>query len=134
MKFSYIKLADGVLRPILPIKISYKKGSSVKYYGLVDSGADKTYIAAELAGLLGIENIYSGREESISGVNGLSKAYFYPITLNIGGWDFNIEAGFMEDSTLSVLGYGILGQIGLFDKCAVKFDFKKREMDIIPNK
>ena len=132
MKFPYIKLANGVYRPILPFTISYQNGRPIKYFGLVDSGADKTYIASELAGVIGIKDLYKGKEESVSGINGKSKAYFHTATINVGGWEFDIEAGFMEGSTLTSLGYGILGQIGLFDNCAIKFNFKKHEIEIFP--
>ena len=141
MKFPYIKLANNLYRPILPFTVSYKKGTPIKsykkgtpikYFGLVDSGADKTYIASELAGVLGVKDLSMGKEESVAGINGLSKAYFHPVTINIGGWNFDIKAGFMEGSTLASLGYGILGQIGLFDNCVVKFNLRKFEMEITP--
>lgn len=132
MKFPYIKLANGIHRPILPLTVYYQKGTPIKYFGLVDSGADKTYIASELAGVLGVKNLTTGKVESVAGVNGLSKAYFHPVKINIGGWNFDIEAGFMEGSMLTSLGYGILGQIGLFNNCTVKFSFRKLEMEIIP--
>jgi hypothetical protein len=133
MKFPYIKLISGVSRPILPLKISYKKGQSLNYYGLVDSGADNTYFGSELMDYLGIEKLKNGRAESVRGINGISKAYFFPIVINIGGWDFNIEAGFMEDSSLTSLGHGLLGQAGLFDQCSIKFTRRKLEIDIIPD-
>ena len=132
MKFPYIKLANGLYRPILPFTVSYKKGIPIKYFGLVDSGADKTYIASELAGVLGVKDLSTGKEESVQGINGLSKSYFHPVTINIGGWNFDIEAGFMEGSTLTSLGCGILGQIGLFDNCTIKFNLRKFEMEITP--
>ena len=130
MKFPYIKLAPNLYRPILPFTVSYKKGIPIKYFGLVDSGADKTYLASEIAGVLGVKDLSAGKEESVQGINGLSKSYFHPVTINIGGWNFDIEAGFMEGSVLTSLGYGILGQIGLFDNCIIKFNLRKFDMEI----
>ena len=40
MKFPYMDLGQGIYRPILPFNISYRGGRIVKYFGLVDSGAD----------------------------------------------------------------------------------------------
>ncbi len=131
MKFPYINIAKGTYRPVLPLTVCYKKGKPIKYFALVDSGADKTYLASELAPVLGISDLTIGRKESVSGINGLSDdVYFHSITINIGGWDFDIETGFMGGSNLSSIGYGILGQIGLFDNCTVKFSFKKLEVEI----
>ncbi len=133
MKFPYIHIAKGKYRPVLPFTISYNKGTPIKYFALVDSGADKTYIASELASVIGISDLKTGRKESVSGINGApNNVYFHPVTINIGGWDFDIEAGFMEGSNLTSNGYGILGQIGLFDNCIVKFNFRKLEMEITP--
>lgn len=133
MKFPYIHIAKGTYRPVLPFTISYNKGTPIKYFALVDSGADKTYIASEMAPILGISNLKSGKKNSVSGISGVpNNVYFHPITINIGGWNFDIEAGFMEGSNLTSNGYGILGQIGLFDNCTVKFNFRKLEMEITP--
>ena len=132
MKFPYTKLITGVHRPILPFLIYYKNEMPLKYFGLVDSGADKTYFGAELANILGIKNLENGKPEHVAGVNGISNAFFHPITINIGGYNFNIEAGFVKDSNLISLGYGLLGQIGLFGNFDIKFSFRKLEMELTP--
>ena len=67
------------------------------------------------------------------GIGGVSKVYFHSVTIIIGGHNFAIEAGFTTDSTISNLGYGLLGQIGLFDYCTVKFNRQKFELEIIPS-
>ncbi len=131
MKFPYIKLITGIERPIIPFEISYKNAGSLRYYGLIDSGADHSYFGSEMASPLGID-LYSGRKDKVVGINGLSDVYFHPITLNIGGNNFNIEAGFMKDSNLTSLGYGLLGQVGLFDQCSIKFSRRKFEIEINP--
>jgi len=132
MKFPYMKLGQGVYRPIIPFYISYQGGKLIKYFGLVDSGADYTYIASELAPLMGIKDLKSGREDSVTGIGGKAKIYFLPITVNIGGHNFNIEAGFTTDSTITAFGCGLLGQVGLFDYCTIKFNRRKFEMEITP--
>jgi len=126
-------LGQGIYRPILPFDISYQGGRTIKYFGLVDSGADYSYIASELAPLLGIKDIKSGRENSVTGIGGKARIYFHPITINIGGHNFEIEAGFTTDSIITHFGCGLLGQVGLFDYCNIKFSRRKFEIEIIPN-
>lgn len=75
MKFPYMNLGQGIHRPIIPFNISYQGGRTVKYFGLVDSGADYSYIASELAPLIGIKNIKSGREDLVTGIGGKTKVY-----------------------------------------------------------
>ena len=107
MKFPYIHIAKGTYRPVLPFTVSYNNATPIKYFALVDSGADKTYIASELASILGISDLKTGKKGSVSGINGLpNNVYFHPVTINVGGWDFDIEAGFMEGSNLTSNGYG----------------------------
>ena len=132
MKFPYMNLGQGIYRPIVPFHVSYQESKAIKYFGLVDSGADFTYIAGELAPLIGIKDIKSGREGSVAGIGGVSKVYFHPVTINIGGNNFDIEAGFTTDSTISDFGCGLLGQVGLFDFCTIKFSRRKFEMEIVP--
>ena len=132
MKFPYMNLGQGIYRPILPFHISYQGGKQIKYFGLVDSGADYTYIASELAPLIGIKNLKTGREESVTGIGGKAKVYFHPVTINVGGHDFEIEAGFTTDSTITHFGCGLLGQVGLFDYCAIKFNRRKFEIELTP--
>ena len=132
MKFPYLKLGPNIYRPILPFTVSYRDGLPLKYFGLVDSGADYTLIAGELATLIGIKDIETGRKELVTGIGGASPVYFHNIMINIGGHDFRIEAGFTTDSTLSGLGYGLLGQVGLFDHCTIKFSRRKFEVEVTP--
>lgn len=105
----------------------------LKYFGLVDSGADKSYLGVEFAGILGIENLEGGKMEHVAGVNGISIAYFHPVAFNIGGHKFNTEIGFVTDSNLTSSGYALLGQTGLFDHFDVRFSFKKLEMELVAN-
>ena len=117
-------------RPILPFLISYKNGIPLKYFGLVDSGADKSYMGVEFTSILGIKNLEKGKMEQVAGVNGVSAAYFHPVALNIGGHRFSTEIGFVTDSNLTSSGYALLGQMGLFDHFDVRFSFKKLEMEL----
>lgn len=130
MKFRYKKISQKILRPVIPISVSYKNGKSVKYFALLDSGADKCYLAAEIAPLIGIPNYKTGRRDDVSGINGKSDAYFHKVTVYIGGWPYEVEVGFMEKSSLTMLGYGVLGHQPFFELFSVKFDFKKEEIEL----
>ena len=77
MKFRYKKIAQKILRPVVPIAVSYKNGKTVKYFALIDSGADRSYLASEIAPLIGIPNYKTGHKEDVSGINGKSDAYFH---------------------------------------------------------
>lgn len=130
MKFCYKKIAQKILRPVIPISVSYKNGKPVKYFALVDSGADRSYFAAEIAPLVGIPNYETGHREDVSGINGKSDAYFHKVTISVGGWPYEMEVGFMEKSSLTMLGYGVLGHRPFFELFSVKFDFEKEEIEL----
>ncbi len=130
MKFHYKKILQKVLRPVIPIAVSYKNGKPVKYFALIDSGADRCYMAAEIAPVVGIPNYKTGRRDDVSGINGNSDAYFHKVTIVVGGWPYEIEVGFMEKSSLTMLGYGVLGHRPFFDLFSVKFDFPKEEIEL----
>ena len=130
MKFRYKKIAQKILRPVIPISVAYKKGKPVKYFALLDSGADRCYFASEIASVIGIPNYKLGRREDVSGINGKSDAYFHKVTITIGGWPYEVEVGFMEKSSLTMLGYGVLGHRPLFEFFSIKFDFQKEEIEL----
>ena len=56
--------------------------------------------------------------------------YLHPVTIEVGGWDFKIEAGFMPDVAGRVIPYGIVGQKGFFENFIVRFDLKKEEVEL----
>lgn len=130
MKFRYKKIALKTLRPVIPISVSYKKGRPVKYFALVDSGADRCYFAAEIAPLVGIVDYKIGRKDKVGGINGESDAYFHTVTVSVGGWPYEMEVGFMEKSSLTLLGYGVFGHRPFFEFFSVKFDFEKEEVEL----
>ena len=130
MKFPYYKLERSVERPIVPIKVS-SGDKAVRYFGLVDSGADMNLFHSEISDLLGIK-LEDGIQGYMKGaVEGRSQAYYvHPITLNIAGKSYETHAAFM--SNLSKSGHGLLGQrtfFNLFKK--ISFDFDKKEVEIV---
>ena len=130
MKFPYKKLPSGRVRPIIPLQVSYKGGKSLGYFALVDSGADICIFHTEIADIIGIKNIESGRKSLVGGITqGEVQAYYtHPVTITVGGWNYDIEVAFMP--TLSKLGYGLLGQSGFFSIFSIKFDFLKEEIEL----
>lgn len=123
-------LGKSILRPIIPIKISYN-GFNARYAALIDSGADFCIFDAEVGEYLGI-NVRSGSKEVFGGVQekGGAVAFFHEITLSVGGYDVKTLAGFSYD--IAKYGYGLLGQKGFFDIFVVKFDLMEKEIELKP--
>lgn len=129
MKFKYKKYAADILRPVIPIEIIHKE-LSVPYEVLVDSGADICIFDAQIGDILGID-LLKGKEQKVAGLTGIAESYFiHPITIAVGGWKYNIEAGFLAH--MGDFGYGVVGQKGFFDKFIVKFDLIKEEIELKP--
>ncbi|MBI2506553.1 MAG: aspartyl protease family protein [Candidatus Colwellbacteria bacterium] len=127
MKFRYKKYGPGILRPVIPIEISFQN-RSVPYEVLVDSGADFCIFDAEIGELLGID-IKNGEPQRVSGITGTIETYYvHPITVKVGGWSYSIKAGFLPN--IAPLGYGVVGQKGFFDIFVVKFDLIKEEIEL----
>jgi hypothetical protein len=123
MKFQYKKLASGVSRPIIPITVRNRgTGASVRYFVLVDSGADNCMFGPDIAEVLGIK-IGKGRPSTVSGVVARQsrKYYRHDVEIEIGGVWRKTEVGFMP--TLSKNGHGFVGRYGFFDR----FNFVKFE-------
>jgi len=135
MQFPYkkFKLADGteLLKPIIPIGLLYN-GKFVRYEALIDSGADFNIFNAEIGELLGID-IQSGKKVKFSGIDGEPfDVFLHNLTLEIGGWQYKIVAGFSYQ--ISPYGFGILGQKGFFDLFRIRFIFAKGIIEIAPER
>lgn len=127
MKFKYKKFGRGILRPVIPIEVIHNS-QSVFYEVLVDSGADLCIFSSGIAELLDID-LEKGEKKMIEGVTGVPEYYYlHPITLKVGGWDYQIKAGFF--SKIAKVGYGVVGQQGFFDKFVIKFDLIKEEIEL----
>jgi aspartyl protease len=127
MKFRYKKYGPDVLRPVIPIEITYEE-RSIKYEALVDSGADFCIFDAQIAAILGIQ-VENGQSREVAGITGTKEKYYvHSITLKIGGWPYKTDVGFLPN--IARLGYGVVGQRGFFDKFVVKFDLQKEEIEL----
>ena len=128
MEFKYKKIAPGILRPIIQVNLMHST-KSIQYEVLVDSGADICIFDSVIGELLGL-NIVTGEEYFVAGVTGVPEKYYvHDITIDIGGYKYDIEAGFMKRPTDS---YGIIGQKGFFEFFTVKFIYSKQKIEIKP--
>lgn len=122
MKFSYVKLPtkQGKFVELPLIDIIFPFG---RYFCLVDSGAEFCYFHAKIGEILGLK-IKEGRVISSRGITGGEfTAHFHTVNIKIGGWDYEIEAGFSYE-----LGtpFGILGREGFFNLFKVCFSHPKK--------
>ena len=138
MKFPYLKFPGETseafpnrkanLRPVIPVTLTYQ-GNSLRFQSLIDSGADWCVFHGEIAKELGID-LKSGKQQHFFGVGGLKQfAYFHAIQMEIGGWKFPCYCAFADDLKTP---YGLLGQVGFFDKFQVRFDLIKEEIELKP--
>lgn len=141
MKFDYFKFpiekkseifGYSILKPIIPIMI-ISGAKNTTYAALIDSGADFCIFDAEIGEYLGLD-IKSGLKENFGGIQDRSgaEAYFHEVDLSLGGNKFRTSVGFSYD--IAKHGYGILGQIGFFEKFIVKFDYSKERIEITEKK
>lgn len=129
MKFRYKRYDSGFIRPIIPVTLTIN-GRKIPYEALVDSGADICIFDAQLAELAGLD-ITTGTERSVAGITGQAeRQYLHPIRINVGGWEHQVEAGFLPN--IGQYGYGVLGQKGFFEFFKVTFNFSKETVEIKP--
>lgn len=128
MKFRYARFGK-ILRPVIPINVKYGN-QVINYQVLVDSGADMCIFDEEVGTFLGL-NVRSGKPNEVFGVGGKASTYYlHKIKIEIGGWEYEIEAGFMPNVAGRVMPYGLVGQRGFFDNFIVKFDLLKEEIEL----
>lgn len=105
-------------------------GTTVPSEALIDSGADLCIFDAELADIFGID-VTKGEPRSVAGIEGVVETqYIHPVKLTIGGWEHDIQAGFLPG--IARFGYGLLGQQGFFEFFKVAFDYPKESIDVKP--
>lgn len=126
MKFPYKRIAVHLWRPIIAINVRHPvTRKSIRYFALVDSGADNCIFGAEIAELIGID-VEAGKKNTVSGVvAGQSRPYYlHEVEIEIGGWWKKTTVGFMP--ALSKNGHGFVGRDGFFDRFSfIKFEQPK---------
>ena len=111
----------SALRPAIPITL-VNGDKKVRYFALIDSGADFCIFHAEIGEQIGL-GIESGKKLQFFGIDGARQtAYFHHIEIEVGGHRFPCYAGFSMD--LGSLPYGILGQVGFLtsSKCPLSME------------
>ncbi len=125
LKFYYKKCPDEILRPVIPVEIIYNS-RRVIYEVLIDSGADKCIVDARVGKFLGIQ-IEEGKEEKVSGITGVEETYFtHSVFLKVGDVEYETTVGFLQG--IAEMGYGVVGQIGFFDKFKVSFNYRNKSI------
>lgn len=121
--------ASEKYRPTVPVTLLAGNGESVRWLGLADSGADSCLFPLTLAPLLRLD-LPSLAKGVTSGLgNRLNVTYFETITIDLGfGIIFTSLVGFTGG--MNGVGFGLLGQTGLFENYDVTFA-RRRKIFII---
>ncbi len=128
MKFKYKRFGQSP-RPVIEIRVK-NKNQSLRYEVLVDSGADICLFDSGLGEAIGLD-VKTGKMREIFGVGGKTSIYYlHTAIIEVGGWEYEIEAGFMPEVSGRVMPYGIVGQKGFFENFIVKFDLLKEEIEL----
>ena len=100
------------------------------YHVIVDSGSDTCVFDTGIADVLGID-WKKGKPKEIFGVGGKAHiSYICPVTLDVSGATFDVEACFLQNVSGRIVRYGLVGQYGFFDKFSVLFDLSKEELEL----
>lgn len=125
--FEYKKIG-GYWRPIIPITLKYNN-IELQYVALLDSGADFNIFHSEIASVLDIDLTKLTRS-SFSGINIGSTGLAYMAIIEIGIEDYLFSTPIYFSHTISPDGYGIVGQLGFFDKFKVMLDYKHKNIEL----
>lgn len=136
-----IPLDDGtsVSMPIVPVELQKTQNGeimSATVMALIDSGSMYNIFNADIAKLLGIDNLKSAPSINIGGIapgdDGNSKqikGYKHSMGIVIQGKVRNTDIYFSPD--ISVNAFNMLGQVGFFDKFqSIKLDYRRSKITI----
>lgn len=131
MNFRYITLPGvpkDTKRPLIPVRFIHKNKSTLPIFCLVDSGADYSYLTAEVAKILDID-LSNIKPHKSFGING-SPFLCYPskITIEIGGHKLDIPVQFSNQ--LNTPFKCVLGQEDFFSKARITFERYKWNLDM----
>ena len=135
MQFEYQKRlgphGEAIWVAMIPVLFRKPGGGTLGAYGLVDSGASRSFFDAEYAAGLGIDDLESGESEDFTGITGHSiRGYRHTITMVVGGIPIEIGMYFCPEFHADVFN-GILGQEDFFDLCPIKFTRRKRKIELM---
>ena len=121
--FPYIQFGT-YHRPIIPLFLRVRE-ITVEYHVLVDSGADFNLFHTDVARIFGIDLEHADTER-ISGIGGDVTAYPYLFEMSIDRHTY-FRAPVLLSPDLS-MSYGIVGQVGFFDKFSVEFTYETKNI------
>jgi predicted aspartyl protease len=116
---------DGYDRMTVPVRISGRG----PYRFLIDTGADRTAISRELAGMLRLENAEGATLHSMTGVSQVGTANV-PVLDLAAKQVRNVDAALLDRGNIGA--DGILGLDSLHSQ-RILFDFKKETLTIVPS-
>lgn len=90
---------------------------SKRFEAVIDSGATRTLLHADLATHLGL-NIKSGQIERTQGISGSESVYLHEVMIYLPGGPVKTRVGFKENLPIG----GLLGMNGFFEFFRVAFD------------
>ena len=147
MKFSFLCFPSdpcpaypkrrAIYRPVIPIHIySPDLKYKVHHYALLDTGADYNLFHADLLDILNTDYLKEGKRQDLFGIEGKGvTTYFHDVIIQIGQWQYKTSTGFTDYGMVNSpdqMSYGILGQVGFFERFKVTFDYKRHEIEIKP--
>ncbi|MBI4035979.1 hypothetical protein HY383_03440 [Candidatus Daviesbacteria bacterium] len=131
MNFPYTNLPGvpkDTKRPLVPVKFIHKNKNTLPILCLIDSGADYSYLAFDIAVFLGI-SLKNIKPQKSFGINGSSFICFpSKIDIELGGCKLSIPVHFSNQ--LSTAFPCILGQEDFFSKARIIFERYKWNLDI----
>lgn len=131
MKFKYAQYGKNTFRPVIPIFLKHDN-VRIGYEVLVDSEADLCLFHADIGEAIGLD-IKKGKPREVFGVGGKASVYYlHNIAIMVGGWEYQIEAGFMPSVSGRTMPYGLIGQRGFFEFFKVTFDYQAKDIEIKP--
>ncbi len=121
--FPYIQIGN-YHRPIIPLFLRVQD-ITVEYHVLVDSGADFNLFHTDIAEIFGIDLEHADTER-ISGIGGEVTAYPFLFEMSLDQHTFSRSPALLSSDL--PMSYGIVGQVGFFDKFSVEFTYKTKQI------
>lgn len=128
MVFPY-QITSGAAYPVIKISLVYKN-TKLTVDALVDSGANISIFAADVAESLGID-VESGKEVFLTGVGGRILGYEHFLNVEIAEKRLRCPVIFSQEFLVS---FNLIGRKGIFDKFTICFNEAKQVVEIEPLK
>lgn len=133
--YKYKKVGEGLFRPLIPIALR-NNDKDIFYLALIDSGSDFNIFHLELAEVIGVD-LKKAKRVEFGGIKSGAPAvgFFVSVELGIRSHKdsdsvvyFNAPVIFSKD--ISSDGYGIVGQIGFFDRFKITMNYVNKAIEL----